>query len=156
MSIEQFSVAGVGFRRAVPEDVVGIVALLADDPLGASRESQEVAPYLGAFAAIDADPGQLLMVGEADGGLLATFQLSFIPGLSRGGSLRCQIEAVRVAESQRGSGLGAAMIGWAVAEARRRGCAMVQLTTDKSRLNAHRFYRRLGFVASHEGMKLSL
>jgi GNAT superfamily N-acetyltransferase len=83
-------------------------------------------------------------------------QLSFLPGLARRGALRAQIEAVRVAESCRGSGLGGAMIGWAIDEARRRGCALVQLTSDKSRTGAHRFYRRLGFVASHEGMKLAL
>jgi len=88
--------------------------------------------------------------------VVGTMQLSFIPGLSRQGALRAQVEAVRVAAGHRGRGLGAAMLGWAIAEARRRGCALVQLTTDKSRDAAHRFYERLGFVASHEGMKLVL
>jgi GNAT superfamily N-acetyltransferase len=83
-------------------------------------------------------------------------QLTFIPGLARRGALRAQIEAVRVADGLRGTGLGSAMLRWAIDEARRRGCALVQLTTDKSRGDAHRFYRRLGFVASHEGMKLTL
>jgi GNAT superfamily N-acetyltransferase len=83
-------------------------------------------------------------------------QVSFLPGLARRGSLRAQIEAVRVAGSTRGSGLGAAMMTWAIDEARRRGCALVQLTSDKSRADAHRFYQRLGFVPSHEGMKLAL
>lgn len=156
MPAELFSVAGVDFRRAVRTDVVGVVALLADDPLGADREGVDLAPYLSAFDAIDADPGQLLLVGESFGRIVATFQLSFIPGLSRRGALRAQIEAVRVAESERGSGLGAAMIQWAIDEARRRGCALVQLTTDKQRPDAQRFYERLGFLASHAGMKLRL
>jgi GNAT superfamily N-acetyltransferase len=87
---------------------------------------------------------------------VATLQLSFIPGLARRGALRAQIEAVRVADACRGGGLGAAMMVWAIGEARRRGCALVQLTSDKSRTSAHRFYERLGFVATHEGMKLAL
>ena len=95
-------------------------------------------------------------MAEADGRIAGTMQLSFLPGLARRGALRAQIEAVRVAGSQRGSGLGGAMLRWAIGEARRRGCALVQLTTDKSRADAHRFYERLGFVASHEGMKLDL
>ncbi len=95
-------------------------------------------------------------MAEQDGQIVGTMQLSFLPGLARRGALRAQIEAVRVAQSQRGSGLGAAMMGWAIEEARRRGCALVQLTTDKSRTDAHRFYARLGFVATHEGMKLAL
>ncbi|GAA1048098.1 GNAT family N-acetyltransferase [Arthrobacter russicus] len=156
MPAELFSAAGVSFRRAESADVAGVVVLLADDPLGRSRESLELAPYFAAFEAIDADPGQLLLVGESAGRVVATFQLSFIPGLARGGALRAQIEAVRVAESARGTGLGSAMIEWAIEEARRRGCALVQLTTDKSRVEAHHFYERLGFVASHEGMKLGL
>ena len=156
MPAEPFSAAGVSFRRAESADVAGVVALLADDPLGRSRESLELAPYLAAFEAIDADPGQLLLIGESAGRVVATFQLSFIPGLARGGALRAQIEAVRVAESARGTGLGSAMIEWAIEEARRRGCVLVQLTTDKSRVEAHHFYERLGFVASHEGMKLGL
>lgn len=162
MAAEMFSAAGVAFRRAVRADVVGIVALLADDPLGVHRESlvhresPDVAPYLAAFDMVDADPGQLLLVGELAGDIVATYQLSFIPGLARGGALRAQIEAVRVAESLRGTGVGSAMVHWAIDEARRRGCALVQLTTDKSRVAAHRFYERLGFTASHEGMKLGL
>lgn len=156
MAAELFSVGEVIFRRAVIDDVGGIVTLLAADPLGKARENGELAPYLSAFTAIDADPAQLLLVGELAGQIVATCQLSFIPGLSRGGALRAQIEAVRVAESQRGTGLGAEMIAWTVTEADRRGCALVQLTTDKTRLDAQRFYQRLGFVASHEGMKLEL
>ena len=113
-------------------------------------------PYERAFDAIDADPAHLLVVGELDGDVVATFQLSYIPGFSRKGSWRAQIEAVRVADVLRGQGVGALMIRWAIDQARERGCSLVQLTTDKSRVAAHRFYERLGFVASHEGMKLTL
>ncbi|MGF6835204.1 GNAT superfamily N-acetyltransferase [Paenarthrobacter sp. TE4293] len=144
-------------RRARKGDLPGILALLADDQLGAARESvDDPAPYERAFEAIDADPAHLLVVGELNGDVVATFQLSFLPGLSRKGSSRAQIEAVRVSEVLRGRGVGALMIEWAIEQARGRGCSLVQLTTDKSRVAAHRFYERLGFVASHEGMKLKL
>ncbi|WP_189021041.1 GNAT family N-acetyltransferase [Paenarthrobacter histidinolovorans] len=144
-------------RRARKGDLPRILALLADDQLGAVRESvDDLAPYELAFDAIDADPAHLLVVGELDGEVVATFQLSYIPGLSRKGSWRSQIEAVRVSGELRGQGVGALMIQWAVDQARERGCSLVQLTTDKSRVAAHRFYERLGFVASHEGMKLKL
>jgi GNAT superfamily N-acetyltransferase len=96
------------------------------------------------------------VVAEADGDVVATFQLSFLPGLARRGALRAQIESVRVREDYRGRRLGEAMMTWAIEEARRRGCAIVQLTSDKSRQAAHRFYDRLGFAATHEGMKLRL
>jgi len=115
-----------------------------------------VTVYQAAFAAIDRDPAHLLVVGQSGPDIVATMQLCFLPGLSRRGALRAQIEAVRVHEACRGHGLGAAVITWAIDEARRRHCALVQLTTDKSRTAAHRFYERLGFAASHEGMKLSL
>jgi len=121
-----------------------------------------MAPYERAFDAIDADPAHLLVVGELlepgalAGPVVATFQLSFLPGLSRRGSWRSQIEAVRVGTELRGHGVGVAMVKWAAEESRRRGCSLMQLTTDKSRTDAHRFYERLGFAASHEGMKLTL
>ncbi|NQD89288.1 GNAT family N-acetyltransferase [Paenarthrobacter sp. CM16] len=144
-------------RRARRGDLPRILALLVDDQLGAVRESaDDLAPYEQAFEAIDADPSHLLVVGELAGEVVATFQLSYLPGLSRKGSWRAQIEAVRVADVLRGQGVGALMIQWAVDQARDRGCSLVQLTTDKSRVAAHRFYERLGFVASHEGMKLTL
>jgi GNAT superfamily N-acetyltransferase len=150
----------VVLRRAAAGDVAGIVELLAADQLGATRDgvntAEDLAAYQGAFRAIDADPAHLLVVAQAGPDLAGTLQLSFIPGLARRGALRAQIEAVRVHASYRGRGLGAAMLGWAIEEARRRGCALVQLTTDKSRPDAHRFYGQLGFVASHEGMKLRL
>jgi GNAT superfamily N-acetyltransferase len=147
-------------RRARPADVVAIVELLADDPLGRAREvgadSADLAPYRTAFAAVDADPAHLLVVAEASDEVVGTLQLSVLPGLSRRGARRAQIEAVRVGPAYRGRGLGRALVGWAVEEARRRDCALVQLTSDQSRADAHRFYSRLGFVASHVGFKLEL
>lgn len=147
-------------RRATADDVPGIVRLLADDDLGATRDGisddDDLEIYLRAFHAIDSDPRQLLVVADDDADTVGTLQLSFLPGLSRRGSLRAQIEAVRVSSRLRGAGLGTALITWAIAEARRQECATVQLTTDKSRSDAHRFYAKLGFVASHEGLKLAL
>ena len=148
---------GVVLRRATSDDVRAVVGLIADDQLGATREDPgDLAAYLRAFAAIEADPAQLLVVLDDGDTVVGTMQLSFIPGLSRGGAMRAQVEAVRVATSHRGRRLGEQMVGWAVDESVRRGCALVQLTTDKSRADAHRFYERLGFTASHEGFKLSL
>jgi GNAT superfamily N-acetyltransferase len=150
----------VVLRRAGRQDVPAIVALIAADQLGATRDGVrdqgDLEAYEAAFVAIDADPAHTLLVAESAGAVVGTMQLSFLPGLARRGALRAQIEAVRVAESTRGSGLGAAMMRWAIDEARRRGCALVQLTSDKSRTDAHRFYERLGFVSTHEGMKLKL
>ena len=150
----------VMLRTATDADIAAIVGLIAADQLGATRDGvrdeADLAAYTAAFRSIDADPAHLLVVAERDGQIVGTLQLSFLPGLARRGALRAQIEAVRVAQSERGSGLGAAMMGWVIDEARRRGCALVQLTTDKTRADAHRFYARLGFVASHEGMKLAL
>lgn len=150
----------VVLRRATRTDVPAIVALLADDDLGATRDGirteADLAVYQRAFDAIDRDPAQLLVVAEAGGRLVATLQLMFLPGLSHRGAVRAQIESVRVAAGLRGHGLGQAVMTWAIGEARRRGCSLVQLSTNKSRSDAHRFYERLGFAASHEGMKLQL
>jgi ribosomal protein S18 acetylase RimI-like enzyme len=146
-------------RDAKREDVLAIVAMLADDTLGRSRERFEdplPQPYWDAFAAIEADPNNKLLVAEIDGSVAACLQLTFIPGLSRRGAGRAQIESVRVASAHRGTGLGRRLIEAAIAEARRHGATIVQLTTDKTRADARRFYEGLGFVASHEGMKLSL
>jgi GNAT superfamily N-acetyltransferase len=144
-------------RRAVAADVPDIVALLTDDPLGAQRElGVDHAGYASAFERIDADPSELLVVADDGGEVVGTLQLSFLPSLSRGGALRAQVEAVRVSSGRRGGGLGRAMVQWAVEESRARGCGVVQLTTDKSRVDAHRFYAPLGFTASHEGFKLPL
>ena len=147
-------------REAEAQDVPAIVQLLADDQLGATRDGaatdEDLQPYLRAFETIRAAPAHLLLVAADGGQVLATMQLSFLPGLARRGALRAQIEAVRVRQDYRSRGLGAALVEWAIGEARRRQCALVQLTTDKSRADAHRFYERLGFAASHEGLKLLL
>ena len=147
----------VVIHRATATDVPGILALLVDDQLGVGREDlTDLTPYQRAFEAIDADVNQLLVVAERNGELLGTLQLTFIPGLSRRGASRGLVEAVRVAASARGLGLGTTLMEWAVEESRARGCALVQLTSDKTRLDAHRFYTRLGFENSHEGFKLPL
>ncbi len=117
---------------------------------------QDLAPYLVAFEAVDAGPAHLLVVAEAAGEVVATRQLTFLPGLARRGALRAQVEAVRVRAEHRGTGLGRAVFAWAVGEARRRRCALAQLTSDQQRPEAHRFCEALGFVASHEGFKLGL
>ncbi|HET8987911.1 MAG TPA: GNAT family N-acetyltransferase [Humibacillus sp.] len=148
---------GCTIRTATREDVPAVVAMLADDPLGAARENPaDTATYAAAYDRVAADPGQHLVVAERDGRVVGTLQLSVIPGLSRRGATRSIIEGVRVATDQRGSGLGAALITWAVEESRRAGCSLVQLTSDATRTDAHRFYERLGFEASHVGFKLAL
>ena len=147
----------VCIRPATAADVPQIVALLADDPLGALRESpDDLDPYLAAFAAVDADPHQLLLVAVRGDRTVGTLQLTVLPGLARRGALRGQIEAVRVARDERGTGLGATLITRAVDEARRRGCQLVQLTSDATRPDAHRFYEKLSFTATHVGFKLDL
>jgi GNAT superfamily N-acetyltransferase len=144
-------------RRAARPDLPAIIGLIAADQLGATRDGGDLSPYERAFAAIDADPAQLLVVvSDASGEVVGTLQLTVIPGLARRGALRAQLEAVRVREDLRGRGLGRALIAWAVEESRSRGCAVVQLASDKRRRRAHRLYDRLGFTASHEGFKLRL
>jgi GNAT superfamily N-acetyltransferase len=147
------------FRKAVAADLVTIVGLLADDVLGASRETiqpEDAARYHEAFLEIDADPNQFLCVVEDGPEAVGTFQLTFIPGLSRGGAKRAQIEAVRVSSSRRNENIGEAMFKWAIDYSRSHECALLQLTTDKERPDAHRFYDRLGFEPSHVGYKLRL
>jgi GNAT superfamily N-acetyltransferase len=146
----------VTFRDARREDVPAIVALLADDVLGAGREAAMDEAYLVAFEQVQADPRSRLIVAEASGQVAGTLQLSMLPGLSRHGMLRAQVEGVRVAAPHRGQGLGRAMIEWAIEQAREHGCGLVQLTSDKRRPDAVRFYESLGFTASHEGLKLPL
>jgi len=153
------SAATVTFRRAVPDDLPRIVALLADDPIGRTRENpgpQLDTRYHEAFAAIERDPNQLLAVAERSGHVIGVLQLSFIPGLTRRGMWRGQIEGVRVATGERPGGIGRVMLQWAIEECRRRGCGLVQLTSDKRRSAAHGFYEALGFEATHQGYKLSL
>ncbi len=149
----------VAFRRATQTDLPQIIAMLADDPLGQAREdpSSPVNPrYKDAFAAIERDPNQLLAVAEIDGTIAGVLQLTFIPGLSRLGMWRGQIESVRIKSDHRNHGLGREMFEWAIATCRQRGCELVQLTSDKTRDDARRFYESLGFVASHEGFKRAL
>jgi GNAT superfamily N-acetyltransferase len=147
-------------REARREDVAAIVALLADDALGASREVVADPPlpgYFAAFEAVAADPRNLLVVGEDEAGrVVATLQMTFIPGLSNRGAELALIEAVRVDSALRGAGLGGELIGWALDEARRRGCRFVELFTHASRTDAQRFYERLGFEKSHAGMRRRL
>jgi ribosomal protein S18 acetylase RimI-like enzyme len=147
------------FRRAASDDLEAIVALLADDPIGRTRESAGQGldrGYADAFAAIGRDPNQLLAVAERVGKVIGCLQLSFIPGLTRRGMWRGQIEGVRIAGSERGTGIGRAMLLWAIEECRGRGCGLVQLTSDKRRTEAHGFYEARGFRATHEGYKLDL
>ncbi|MEN9061536.1 GNAT family N-acetyltransferase [Ponticoccus litoralis] len=146
-------------RRATRADLPAIVALLADDTLGAGREDASLplnAAYLSAFEAIERDENQFLAVAEQDGALLGCLHLTFLPGISRPGAWRGQVESVRVAAAARGSGLGRRMLEWAAETARARGCTLVQLTTDKTRPEAHRFYENLGYQPTHIGYKLPL
>jgi predicted N-acetyltransferase YhbS len=144
-------------RTATRADLEAIVTLIVDDPLGVTRDAGVVDPaYEKAFADIQADPRNTMIVGEDDGDVVACLQITYIPGLGRHGGQRCLIEMVRVSSNRRGQGLGQELMTWAIEQAKARGCAVVQLTSDKQRVDAHRFYGRLGFVASHEGMKLSL
>ncbi|MEU3292131.1 GNAT family N-acetyltransferase [Streptomyces longwoodensis] len=144
-------------RPAVADDVPAIVAMLADDPLGAQRESpDDLAPYVAALERLSSDPNQRLVVAVREGRVVSTLQLTLVPGLSRRGATRSIIEGVRVHADERGSGLGTRFIQWAIEESRAAGCQLVQLTSDRSRTDAHRFYERLGFEASHVGFKLQL
>lgn len=144
-------------RAATADDLAAIVAMLADDPLAAQRESpDDLQPYAAAFARLADDPHQHLVVAERDGRVVGTLQLTIIPGLSRRGSTRSIIEGVRVHGDERGNGLGGRLIEWAVEESKRQECQLVQLTSDVTRTDAHRFYERLGFIASHVGFKLQL
>jgi GNAT superfamily N-acetyltransferase len=144
-------------RPAVPDDLAPIVAMLADDTLGAQREDPaNLAPYVEAFDRLATDPHQHLMVAVRANRVVGTLQLSIVPGLSRRGASRSIIEGVRIHADERGSGLGSRFITWAVEESRRLGCQLVQLTSDATRTDAHRFYERLGFTASHVGFKMNL
>ncbi len=149
----------IRFRRATSKDLPQIIALLADDELGKLREKPGPPPhpqYEKAFAEIDKDPNQLLMVVAEANDIIGCLQLSFIPGLSHVGLWRGQIESVRISSKRRGSGLGRLMLEWAIRKCRDRKCGLIQLTSDKTRPDALRFYNSLGFRASHEGLKMSL
>lgn len=147
------------FRLARREDIPAIVRLLADDDLGAKRERDETPlpdAYYRAFAGIEAQPGNELIVGDSNGQVIACLQLVITPSIARQGSARATIESVRVASDMRGQRLGERLVSYAIERARTAGAVLVQLTSDKTRVDAHRFYERLGFKASHEGMKLDL
>jgi GNAT superfamily N-acetyltransferase len=156
---DSFNDTSISIRRATRADVPAIVHLLADDPLGQKRERDEDPvpdPYYAAFEQIDGDPRNQLVVVEAEGEVVGTLQLSMLPYLTHQGGTRAQIEAVRVDRRYRSRGVGQVLFVWAIEQARQAGCRLVQLTTNAEREDAHRFYARLGFVASHVGMKLDL
>ena len=147
------------FRHAIAQDLPQLVAMLADDDLGAQREdsSQPLnSNYRTAFDAIDRDPNNILVVAEVEQSIIGMLQLTFIPYLTHIGSWRCLIEGVRIHPDYRGKGLGTTLIEWSIEAARKRQCQIVQLTSDKQRLEALRFYESLGFKATHEGFKLKL
>jgi GNAT superfamily N-acetyltransferase len=149
----------ITFRLAVKDDLATIVQMLADDALGAEREKPGVdiaENYTKAFERITTDPNQELTIAELDEEIVATFQLTFIPCLTYNGGLRAQVEAVRTSASHRGQGIGTRVFEYIISRAREKGCHLIQLTTDKKRPDAIRFYEALGFAASHEGMKLHL
>ena len=149
----------VQYRLATRRDVPAIVRLLAEDNLGAQRERFETplpAPYYAAFEAIDADPNNELIVAHANGEIIGTLQLMFLPHLSHQGGMRAQVSSVRVAEQFRGQGIGTDMMKWVLERARERGCLLMQLTSSKSRTDAHRFYEKLGFEKTNIGMKIKL
>ncbi|GEN84511.1 GNAT family acetyltransferase [Sporosarcina luteola] len=147
------------FRLATEQDLERIVEMLADDKLGATRE-QFVLPlpevYRDAFHAIDADPNNELVVACLGNKIIGVQQITFTPHLTRQGGWRATIEGVRTCSTVRGKGIGSELINWAIQRAEQRGCHIVQLTTDKTREDAIRFYERLGFQATHEGMKMKL
>jgi len=149
----------VTFRDATADDLPTIVALLDDDEQSKGREDPSLPldqRYITAFEAITADPNQMQIVAERDGAVVGTMQLSFLPGIAFRGGWRGQIEAVRIASSLRGQGLGKEMIEWAVALFRERGCHMAQLTSMSTRTDAHRFYEQMGWNKSHAGFKMKL
>ncbi len=144
------------FRPAGRADVSAVIALLADDMLGQGRESADPARYLAAFDAMQAEGANHLIVGTIGTDIVACYQITFISGLSLSAARRAQIEGVRVASSRRGEGIGEALIRDAETRARAARCTLIQFTTNRSRTEAHRFYDRLGFTASHLGYKKSL
>jgi GNAT superfamily N-acetyltransferase len=149
----------ITFRFATEADLPAIVALLADDEFAEQREQGGptlASEYINAFAQMQAVPGNRMLLAELNGDIVGSLHLVFIPGLSRKGSKRAIIEAVRVASDARGAGIGSALMKRAISEARDAGASLVQLTSDKRRARAHLFYRRLGFEQSHAGFKKEL
>lgn len=148
--------ARVTFRPATRDDLPRVVELIADDAVAAARTGSFGPAHLAGFEAIEASANDELVVAELDGEVVGTMQLTFVPGISRNGATRLLVEAVRVDARLRGRGLGRALMEHAHARGRERGCALAQLTSDKERPDAHRFYRSLGYAQSHEGFKLPL
>jgi len=149
----------IRFRLAKRSDLPSIVRMLADDDLGSRRERYEdplPEAYYAAFEQIEHDPNHELIVAERNGEVIGTLQLMCLPALSYQGGLRAQIESVRVDRQFQSQGIGSAMMQWSIQRAKQRGAHLVQLTTHKTREEAHRFYERLGFQGTHLGMKLSL
>lgn len=147
----------VTLRQARDVDLAAIVALLADDHLGSTRETTgDLAPYERALAALTADPNQFVLAAESNGQIVGTLQLTIVPGLARAGATRAIVEGVRVSAAERGEGIGVLMFDWVFDTARERGASLVQLTSDNSRVDAHRFYERMGFEPSHVGFKRAL
>jgi GNAT superfamily N-acetyltransferase len=147
------------YRKAVEADLPFIVKLLSDDAVRATddRPDEPFHPrYVAALRELEIDPNQMMMLAMLGDETVGTIQLTFIPGISGLGTKRCLLEAVHIAPTHRSKGLGSQMIQWAIEQARQRGCGMVQLTSNKKRLDAHRFYERLGFLKSHEGFKYYL
>ena len=145
------------FRTACKDDLPRIIELLADDPLGSTRDDASLpldGRYAAAFDALSRDANQLMAVAEREGDVIGCLQLSFIPGLTRKGAWRGQIEGDRIAAAYRGKGIGREFFDWAIGQCRDRNCSLVQLSTDLARPEAKRFYESLGFEASHVGMKL--
>lgn len=143
----------ITFRLATRDDVPAVVALLRDDSLGATREGASTDTYFAAFDAMQAEVANHLVVGEIDGDIVATYQITFISGLSLRASRRAQIESVRVASQCRGQGYGQAMFADVEHRARAAGCTLIQLTMNTSRIRSHQFYEQLGFSPSHTGFK---
>jgi GNAT superfamily N-acetyltransferase len=151
--------SAITFRKATKDDVPAVVAMLADDDIGESREKAGASipqEYLDAFDAMSSVQGNFILLAEMDGAIVGSLQLVFIPSLSRGGSKRALIEAVRIVSPLRGQNIGTALMRKAIEESRAAGCSVVQLTSDRRRSRAHLFYRRLGFEQSHIGFKLEL
>jgi len=149
----------ISFRMATEEDLVEIVVMLADDVLGSQRERNEnplPESYIKAFHAITADPYNELIVACHGKKVVGVQQLTITPYITHQGGWRATIEGVRTAASVRGMGVGTKLINWAIQRAKEHGCHVIQLTTDKTRPDALRFYKRLGFKATHEGLKLKL
>lgn len=144
------------FRLATRSDLARIVTLIADDPVAATRTGAFGPTHVAAYEAIEASPNDELVVADLDGDVVGVMQLTFIPGISRNGATRLHIEAVRVDARLRGQGVGRRLMEHAHVRGRERGCALAQLTSDKQRPDAHRFYVSLGYVPSHEGFKLAL